>query len=552
MSDFQALQTLLAAGELAAISSLILCAAWLYTRGKSAGRRHLIWASAFGALLLVPVIVAFVPGSIVWTLTSPHPVMVQDVSLDFDAATPRAVSAPEIHFDIPSIAQAVVLLWAAGVLAIALRALLSAFLLRRLKRDSIENPFEASELPLFARTSQVELRVSNGEHGPIAWGIFRPVILLPQRALYWSGERLEAVLLHELAHVRRRDSLAQMLSLAACAVYWPNPLVWLAAARMRHDAEMATDDAVLRAGIRASDYAGELLQIAAELRARPLSAFAPMHMASPSALETRVKAVLAPTNRRSGVTTMDVLKTMAVALLATSALVIARPSLAQDSATAAVTAAPLPPPAPPAPGSVPPPPPAPMAAEAPLPPPAGAASPVPPAPAADAVPPVPAAPAAAQAVISSDGTAYAYTAPDGKPMNIQVRSITHRVHGRNVTHTSIIVNGKPIDVNAAVARVAPDIKRAVAQMEANQTTLAAEMAAHRQAMAAADEAMKAVGPEMEAALARAQAELAKANLDIRVRQRVDDAMKRVQIRIETRGLHPETPQPAPEGKPDGN
>ena len=63
----------------------------------------------------------------------------------------------------------------------------------------------------------------------MTWGVRRPLILLPESALYWPGERLHAVLLHEIAHIRRRDSLTQMLALVTCAFYWPNPFVWMGA-----------------------------------------------------------------------------------------------------------------------------------------------------------------------------------------------------------------------------------------------------------------------------------------------------------------------------------
>ncbi|MEI9931543.1 MAG: M56 family metallopeptidase [Rhizomicrobium sp.] len=62
-------------------------------------------------------------------------------------------------------------------------------------------------------------------------GLLSPVILLPKSARTWPRARLQAVLLHELAHVRRRDGAMQMLALFACAIYWFNPLMGSARAR---------------------------------------------------------------------------------------------------------------------------------------------------------------------------------------------------------------------------------------------------------------------------------------------------------------------------------
>src|SRR3569832_1643901 len=128
---------------------------------------------------------------------------------------------------------------------------------------------------------------------PMTWGIVYPRILLPVDADSWLSGRRTVVLLHELAHIKRLDTLTQLLAQLSTALFWFNPAVWLVAREMRREREHACDDFVLDAGARASDYAHSLLQIA-----RPLVSGAPaaaaLAMARRSELEGRLLANLDP------------------------------------------------------------------------------------------------------------------------------------------------------------------------------------------------------------------------------------------------------------------
>ena len=96
---------------------------------------------------------------------------------------------------------------------------------------------------------------------PVTWGITRPVILLPAGSTAWPDGRLSTVLLHELLHVRRFDLLAQAIAQAACSVFWFHPLAWLGLREQRREREQACDDAVLRLGVPAHDYAGHIMDL---------------------------------------------------------------------------------------------------------------------------------------------------------------------------------------------------------------------------------------------------------------------------------------------------
>src|SRR5207244_5665202 len=140
---------------------------------------------------------------------------------------------------------------------------------------------------------------------PMAWGIFRSAVLMPADADTWPSHRLRVVLLHELAHVKRRDCLTHLVAQMVCAAYWFNPLAWMAARRLRTERERACDDLVLAAGTRGSDYADQLLDIARVMRAGRFPAVlagASLAMAQRSQLEGRLMAILDPSVPRRGLT----------------------------------------------------------------------------------------------------------------------------------------------------------------------------------------------------------------------------------------------------------
>ena len=97
---------------------------------------------------------------------------------------------------------------------------------------------------------------------PFAWGMFDPDVILPSAARDWPFERIRSVLLHELAHVARGDYFIHIVVEVVRALYWPNPLVWIAARYKSAERERACDDFALREGTPGREYARHLLDVA--------------------------------------------------------------------------------------------------------------------------------------------------------------------------------------------------------------------------------------------------------------------------------------------------
>ena len=188
--------------------------------------------------------------------------------------------------------------WAAGVFLSGIPVLLGMLSLRRVARNATPVTDPAT-LELVRRlAAQVGIRrpvrlvLSASREIPMTWGVLRPVILLPADAGTWPEERLTTALLHELAHVRRRDFLTQLVARSACAIYWFNPMAWLALARVRREQEQAADDVALGCGLDRYAYAGHLLAIVTGRAPGGPRTVLATAMASSAKLERRLVAIL--------------------------------------------------------------------------------------------------------------------------------------------------------------------------------------------------------------------------------------------------------------------
>lgn len=226
--------------------------------------------------------------------------------------------------------------WLAGFAAVILRTLAGMVGLWWLERGSrVETSLCWVDL-LRRLVSGVGLRrpvlllKSHRRQMPMTWGVIRPKLLLPDSSEDWPEERRRVVLLHELAHVRRWDYATNFVTRLACAAWWFNPMVWLAARQLAAERERACDDIVLNHGARPAQYAEQILQIAAGLTAGKWTGAAGIAMTRPTKLEGRLRAILDSTLQRAAPA-----RWVALLMLAASLLVLAPVAMLRAAAPVA-------------------------------------------------------------------------------------------------------------------------------------------------------------------------------------------------------------------------
>ena len=324
--------------------AVVLLAALVLTvllHRRSAALRHAIWAGAIAAQLVLlglavwgprwrvaapDVVSALVPPSAQQSAPAPEsaPPATPDARVQGPGATssvatsPDSLAAPRTtrtssstaeRAPAParaalSLARALLVLWVLGAAAVLLRLAVGTVIVSRLARRGrrVDDGGWLSLTQRLASTLRIDrpLTLMRGDRlgVPVTWGVVYPVVLLPDDADEWPEERRRYVLVHEMAHVKRLDALTQLVGQVALALFWFNPLMWVAVRRMQLEREHACDDYVLLHGTQPSRYAADLLEMVQSLgtpahrAAQP--AFAALAMARRSEFEGRMLSILDP------------------------------------------------------------------------------------------------------------------------------------------------------------------------------------------------------------------------------------------------------------------
>jgi TonB family protein len=109
---------------------------------------------------------------------------------------------------------------------------------------------------------KVSLVISPLKIEPAVWRVWRPTVVLPESiAAQLDDDELEAIMLHELVHIQRRDNLIGNLQLALCALLWFHPLVWFLSRKLFDEREQACDERVMEVCRAPEAYASSILKV---------------------------------------------------------------------------------------------------------------------------------------------------------------------------------------------------------------------------------------------------------------------------------------------------
>ncbi len=193
--------------------------------------------------------------------------------------------------------------WLAGVALLSLRPAAGFFALQRLRRK------QSAPVSEFLRTRCLSLQKNLGLRrlirycesvdlqAPAVAGWFRPVVFLPLAAISGlSIEQLDAVVAHELAHIKRLDAFVNLFQIAAETLLFYHPAVWWLSSRIRAERENCCDDVAIAVCGNAAEYARALASMA-ESHAAPAMAMA----ANRSPLVARVTRILGAAKSQAGI-----------------------------------------------------------------------------------------------------------------------------------------------------------------------------------------------------------------------------------------------------------
>ena len=256
----------------------------LMLRKNRAAVRHRLWLAA-SLKFLIPFSLLTVFGSYFRVQTAsvatPQiPIVVSTISQPFTGLVVTSMDSTRMP---PAswIPTALLVLWLSGFVA----GMVWWFLIWRRVDRAVRRSTHLEDLGIHIPVMCCRDRLEPG-----VFGIFRPVLLLPEGITnQLSRTELQAVIDHELCHVRRRDNLTAAIHLFVEALFWFHPLVWWIKVRLIEEQERACDEEVLRQGGDPVAYAESILKICKFYLSSPLTCLSGI---TSSSLKKRIEGIL--------------------------------------------------------------------------------------------------------------------------------------------------------------------------------------------------------------------------------------------------------------------
>jgi len=226
-------------------------------------------------------------------------------------------------------------IWSGGILFLLFKISLGLYGACRLTRQGEEledSPWKKLLNHFMAAVSlkrKVNLKGHKRVKIPFTWGVIKPVVVMPSESKNWTEDEQSSALFHELSHVKRGDFLIMMLARISCALFWFNPLSWLAFKMMKREQEKACDELVLKFGIKPSTYAANLLSIKQAKGARWDPPEAVLGAVGKSQLNERLLAILKQRFNLMEVKMKTKIMLSFLVILAVSVIGLARPSTSE-------------------------------------------------------------------------------------------------------------------------------------------------------------------------------------------------------------------------------
>ena len=278
------------------ISGILL----ILLRNRSSISRNYIYRLSLLAVLVLPLLEYF---SQKWEVSQLHLPVNSIFTLTNAMEVQSMVAGNNVEGTITYI-DIFLFIWLAGTIIMLLRILLGWILSQKIARESsliIDNKFEQIKNQIeknmhIQRT--IQYSTSQNISSPIAMGWFKHHIIFPAYTQHWSDDSIKMILIHELAHIKRKDTIWLFISSITSALYWINPLSWIIRKNFIFETEKICDDYVLLNGADATSYAENLITIVKNINQKHLTYLAGSNMARKSELEGRLLAIL-NTNKRT-------------------------------------------------------------------------------------------------------------------------------------------------------------------------------------------------------------------------------------------------------------